>query len=77
MRGAGEDSVIKKNPVNLKPVNIRDGKSLWLKIMEKMAKSSEKSGQSSCTQKGNKKNVLEGLNLRGKWNDFERGTDRV
>jgi len=45
--------------------------------MEKMAKSSEKSGQSSCTQKGNKKNVLEGLNLQGKWNNSERGTDRV
>ena len=42
-----------------------------------MAKSSEKSGQSSCTQKGNKKNVLEGLNLQGKWNNSERGTDRV
>lgn len=77
MCGTGEDSVIKKNPVNLKLVNIRAGKSLRLEMLGKRAKRSEKSGRLSCTQKGNKKNVLGGLNLREKWNDFERGTDRV
>ncbi len=66
-----------KNPVSLKPVNIRDGKSLWLKMMKKRAKRSEKSGRSSCTPKGNKKKILEGLNLQEKQNNSERGTDRV